>query len=178
MVDIGMLAISLAVLMALSSGSSRGDLGYGLVALVVAAILTSAADRAVFGSKRKAFWRGASITGCLVAVLAFAWLQETREFLLAHGPPIVRVRRDLQMRHAMAAQSRAQGIEVVPPRVPEERLALSFFAELTLGLLLGSLIAALGGLFAWGIMSVARRISEGRTRRGRLLESTSRRAQI
>jgi MFS family permease len=153
MADIAILAVGLTALPALCSW--RNDVGVGVLEMFLALILTLVTDRALFGRRHRAFWLGFTAAGWLCAALALAHLQETRRYLLEHGPPLVRAREDFQRQHIAVHMAELQGIKLVPPQLSEWYLLCSLFAELGLGLVLGSLVASAGGLFAAAVALVA-----------------------
>src|SRR4051812_23981420 len=67
MSGIAILSVSLAALLALRQRQVLDDPGVGLLALVLALILTTGADRALFGRRYRAFWLGFTATGWLCA---------------------------------------------------------------------------------------------------------------
>jgi hypothetical protein len=154
MADIAILAVGLTALPALCS--RRNDSGVGVLGLVLALILALVTDRALFGRRHRAFWLGFTATAWLCAALALSHLQETRRYLLKYGPPIARAREDFQRQHIEAHIARLQGVELVTPQVSEWNLLCSLFTELGLGLILGALVASLGGLFAAAVALLAR----------------------
>jgi hypothetical protein len=183
MFGIAILAASLASLLALRPDVVLYDAGVSLVVLSLASILTVGADRALFGRRRRAFWLGFTATGWLCAAVAVAHLQETRGFLLEHGPPLVRARVAYREAIVAAAQARLSGravattpapgvpgggsvlvrleageVEVVPPPVSEWYLFASGVAEWSLGLALGLLVASFGGFLGACVASAARRV--------------------
>jgi hypothetical protein len=154
MADIAILAVGLTALPALCSRPN--DSGVGVLGTVLALILTLVTDRALFGRRHRAFRLGFTAAGWLCAALAMSHLQETRRYLLRYGPPIVRAREDFQRQHIAVYVARLQGIELVPPQVSEWNLLCSLFTELGLGLILGGLVASVGGLFAAAVAWIAR----------------------
>jgi hypothetical protein len=154
MADIAVLAVGLTALPALCSRPN--DSGVGVLGTVLALILTLVTDRALFGGRHWAFWLGFAAAAWLCAALALSHLQETRRHLLKYGPPLVRAREDFQRQHIAAHMARLQGVELVTPEVSEWYLLSSLFTELGLGLVLGGLVASLGGLFAATVAWIAR----------------------
>ncbi len=146
MADIAILAVGMTALPALCL--RRNDSGVGVLATVMALILTVVTDRALFGRRHRAFWLGFTAAGWLCAVMALSYLQETRRYLLKYGPPLVRAREDFQRQHIAVHMARQQGIELASPEVSEWYLLSSLFTELGLGLVFWGLVASLGGLFA------------------------------
>ena len=114
MADIAILAVGMTALPALCS--RRNDSGVGILATVLALILTAATDRALFGKRHRAFWLGFTAAGWLCAAMALAHLQETRRYLLEHGPPLVRAREDFQRQHIAVHMARQQGVELASAR--------------------------------------------------------------
>jgi hypothetical protein len=151
-----LLALGLTALLALRTPRMRDDPGVGVLALVLALVLTAAADRAMFGRGRRAFWLGFATTGWLCAAVALSSLQETRGYLLRYGPPLVRARYEFQQQQFRVERSRERGIELVEPRASEWYFLSSLVAETSLGLTLGGLIASTGGLLAASAAFVAR----------------------
>jgi MFS family permease len=161
MSGIAILAVGLAALLALRPPRVQDDPGVGLLAFVLAAALTVAADRALFGPRRRAFWLGFTATGWLCAAAALVFLQETRDYLFEYGPPLVRARRELQQQHAAAARALVIGVDdLETPQVSEWYFLSSLLAEVGLGLAVGLLIASAGGLMAAAVALVARRAAE------------------
>jgi hypothetical protein len=154
MADIAILAVGMTALPALCS--RRNDSGVGILATVLALILTVATDRALFGKGHRGFWLGFTAAGWLCAVIALCYLQETRHYLLKYGPPLVRAREDFQRQHIAVHMARQQGVELAAPEVSEWYLLSSLFTELGLGLVSGGLVASLGGLFAAALAFLAR----------------------
>lgn len=69
LVDTATLGVALAALLACRSARDAADPGVGVLALLMAAMLAAAADRAWFGARRRAFWLGCAATGGAVAAL-------------------------------------------------------------------------------------------------------------
>lgn len=156
MADIAILAVGLTALPALCS--RRNDSGVGMLVMVLALILTLVTDRALFGRRHRAFWLGFTAAAWLCTALALSHLQETRRYLLKHGPPLVRGREDFQRQHIAVEVARLQGVNLVPPQVSEWYLLCSLFSELGLGLILGGLVASLGGLIAAAVAFLAHQV--------------------
>jgi hypothetical protein len=153
MSDIALLAVGLAVAQALAPRRDAIDAGVAAFVLV----LTATADRALFGGRHRPFWLGFTAAGWLVVAAALTYHQETRGFVLRHGPPVVRAREDLQRQHAALAHAQALGLSPAPPlRVSEWYLLGSFLAEMGLRLAAGVLAASVGGLFASAVAALAR----------------------
>ena len=164
MVATAVLAIGTTSLLAFRSPRDMQETGVGVLALVLALILTLATDRASFGERHRAFWLGFAAAGWLCAAMALSNRQETRQYLLSYGPPIVRAREQFQrQQHIAAHEERLRGVDLVTPEVSEIYLACSLFAELGIGLILGGLIASVGGLFC-GCRGVPRATGERHVR--------------
>jgi hypothetical protein len=155
MAAIATLAVGLSVLQALRPRQDMTDPGLDALNLVLSLALTAATDRALFGRRHRAFWLGFTAAGWLCVALALTYLQETRNYLLRYGPPLVRAREDSQRAFAWAMHRRVSP----PPRPPEWYLLLSLIAELGLGLAMGTLAASAGGLFTVSVVFIARQAS-------------------
>jgi hypothetical protein len=151
MVAIAFLAVGLAALSAVDP--RRNDWGIGALDMVLALILAAVTDRALFGRSYRAFWLGFAATAWLCAITAINYRLDFRHYLLGYGPAIVRARQDFQMAHANAVMRGGPP----PPPVSELYLVSSLLAELGLGLVLGALVASVGGLFALAVALFARR---------------------
>jgi hypothetical protein len=151
MAAIATLAVGLSVFQVLRP--RQGMTGPGLVtlSLVLTLVLTAAADRAFFGRRHRAFWLGLTVAGWLSVVWALTYHQEARRYLLRYGPSIVRAREVHRNATIWALHRRAPP----PPRPPEWYLLVSLITEWGLGLVLGTLAAVAGGLFAVSVMLFA-----------------------
>jgi hypothetical protein len=156
MAAVAILAVGLTALLAVCVPQERGDPGMGVLALVVSVLLTVAADRAIFGRRRKGFWLGFTAAGWLCAAGALTYHQESRGYLLRYGPPVARLREDYRRQLAMAAMARENGEDVLVPRPSEWSLLQSLLTETGLGLMVGGLVATAGGLCVAGVAFVAR----------------------
>ena len=76
MAGIAILSVSLASLLALRPHRFIDDPGVGVLTLSLALVLTTAADRALFGRKSRAFWIGFTATGWLCAAATLINLHE------------------------------------------------------------------------------------------------------
>jgi hypothetical protein len=157
MAGIGILSVSLAALLSLRPHRVIDDPGIGVLALLLALILTIGADRALFGRKSRAFWIGFMATGWLCAAVTLTNLHEARGFILKYGPPVVRARQDFVQQHVAAREAELRGVYLATPQVSEWYLLGSLLTETSLGLALGVLAAASGGLFAVSIGVIGRR---------------------
>jgi hypothetical protein len=154
MADIAALAVGFAVVLALRPSPLLGDPLIGILCFLIAIVLTAATDRAFFARRRRVFWRGFAATAWLCAGLSMTYFNEARRYLLQYGPPLVRERNVLRNQIMMVREAQMRGISVPPPpRVSEWHLLASALTETGIGLALGILVAALGGL---GVVAVAR----------------------
>jgi hypothetical protein len=157
MAAIAILSVSLAALIALRAQRVIGDPGVGVLTLALALVLTSAADRALFSRKSRAFWIGFTATGWLCAAATLINLHEARRFILKFGPPVVRARQVLVQQHLAAEAAELRGVYLETPQVSEWYLLGSLLTETGLGLALGVLAAASGGLLAISLAVIAGR---------------------
>jgi hypothetical protein len=157
MAGIGILAVSLAALLSLRPHRVIDDPGVGVLTLPLALILTIGADRVLFGRKSRAFWIGFTTTGWLCAAVTLINLPEARGFILKYGPPVVRARQDFIQQHVAARDAESRGVYLATPQVSEWYLLGSLLTETGLGLALGVLAAASGGLIAVSIAVIGRR---------------------
>jgi hypothetical protein len=148
-------AVGLSVLQALAPRQGLTDPGPVVLNFVLSLALTAATVRAVFGRRHRVFWLGFTVAGWLCVALALTYLQETRSYLLRHGPPLVRAR-DVHRNATVWARHRRVA---PPPRPPEWYLLASLTAELGLGLALGTLAALAVGLFTVSVGHIARQAS-------------------
>jgi multisubunit Na+/H+ antiporter MnhB subunit len=149
------LAIGMAGLLAVRPRHVLDDPGVGLLATVLAAILTIvtvAAELALRGQRHRTFWLGFAATGWLCAVTALAFLEDTRRYLLRYGPPIAREREVFKRQYVGAT------IRGMPPPVRPSELYLlaSLIAEVGFGLTLGVMATSAGGLVASAVPLIAR----------------------
>ena len=83
-----------------------------------------------------------------------------RSYILKNGPPIVRAREDFLRQHVAIHVVRLQGISLPDPQVSEWYLLCSLLVELSLGLILGALIASAVGFFLAAVAIRAGRPSD------------------
>ncbi len=162
MADVAIFSVGLAALHALLPFRVGDDPGVGVLTLPLALILTTGADRAVFGGRSRAFWLGFAATGWLCAAVALMNLHATRSYLLRYGPPVVRARQEFLRQHVAVRRAEAAGL-VLPPPVPvsEWILLASALTEVGLGLGLGLLAASAGGLVVASPAWIARARGRG-----------------
>lgn len=161
MVGMATLAVVLATLSALRTSADPPDLGSILLLLMLASPLAAAADRAMFGAARRAFWGGFAVTGFLVAAGVIYDLPEVHQKLVANGPPIVRVRqeyvRQVAVYHHMQVRlGRTPAGPAAVARPSEWWMLASLLSEVALGLALGLTVAIPGGLLATLLARAAR----------------------
>jgi hypothetical protein len=154
---IAILSVSLAALLTLRPRRVIEDPGVGVLTLGLALVLTTAADRALLGRRSRAFWIGFTATGWLSAAATLINLHEARGFILKYGPPVVRARQVLVQQHVAARAAELRGVYLETPQVSEWYLLGYLLTETGLGLALGVLVAASGGLLAVSLAVIARR---------------------
>ena len=157
MAGVAILSVSLAALLALRPHQVMDDPGVGVLTLLLALILTIGADRALFGRKSRSFWIGFTATGWLCAAVTLFNLHEARGFILKYGPQVVRARQVLVQQHVAARAAELRGVYLETPQVSEWYLLGYLLTETGLGLALGVLVAASGGLLAVSLAVIARR---------------------
>ena len=158
MAGIAILSVSLAALLALRPHQVINDPGVGVLTLPLALILTTGADRALFGRKSRAFWIGFTMTGWLCGAVALIHLHEVRGFILKYGPPVVRARQVFIKQHIVAMEAQSRGVDLATPEFSEWYLIGSLLTETALGLAPGILAASCGGLLAVSVAVIARRV--------------------
>jgi hypothetical protein len=159
MSSIAVFAVGLAVLLALRPAPLVGDGLIGILCFLIAVVLTAATDRALFARSRRVFWYGFAATVWLIAALFMTYFHETRRYILDYGPPVVRAREILRKQIAAAHMAQVQGLPAVsPPQVSEWYLLASALTETAIGLLLGILAGALGGLLVAAVAALSSRI--------------------
>jgi hypothetical protein len=84
-------------------------------------------------------------------------LPEARGFILEYGPPVVRARQEFVQQHVAAREAELRGVYLATPPMSEWYLLGSLLTETGIGLALGVLAAAAGGLFAASIAVIGRR---------------------
>jgi hypothetical protein len=156
MADIAILAVGLTSFLALRSRQDMNDRGVRVLGLVLALVLTVVSDRALFGRRHRSFWLGFMAAGWMCSAMAMSHLHETRTYLLEFGPPVVRARQDFQWQHI---EARLRGVAFTPP-VSEWYLLCSLVVEVSLGLILGGMVASVGGLFTTAMAIIARQASD------------------
>jgi hypothetical protein len=159
MSDIAVLAVALAVMLALRPTPLVGDALIGILCFLIAIVLASAADRAFFAGRHRAFWFGFALTIWLCATFCMTFFNETRRYILDYGPPVVRARRERIKQIALVQMAEARGMPAVTPLpVSEWYLLASALAETGIGISLGIIVAALGGLVVTIVAQVVSRI--------------------
>jgi hypothetical protein len=144
-------AILAAGMSALLAARARGDSQYGevgVLAIILAMILTIVTDRAFYSRRHRTFWLGFTTAAWLCAALTLSYRRDVHQYLVRYGPPIVRAREDFVRQHVAVRMAQMRGVVLPEPPIPEWRLACSLFVELGLGLLLGALVASVFGLLA------------------------------
>jgi hypothetical protein len=154
---IAILCVSLAALLALRPHRVIDDPGVGVLAVALALVLTTAADRALFGGRSRAFWIGFTATGWLCAATTLINLHEVRGFILKYGPPVVRARQVYVQQRVAAEVAELRGVYLATPQVSEWYLLGSLLTETGVGFALGVLAASSGGLLAVSVAVIAGR---------------------
>lgn len=157
MTGVAILALGMAALLALCPRAALDDPSLGVLAFALALILTIESDQVLFGRRYRAFWIGSLATSWLVAAFALSFLQDTRSHLLTYGPPLIRARGEFRQELAAVQRARSIGIELATPEVSEWYLLGSMMTEAGLGITVGLLTAAAGGLLAASVALILRK---------------------
>jgi hypothetical protein len=160
MANIAILAVGMSTLLAVRASQDMQYTSVGVLGMLLALILTAVTDRALFGRRHRAFWVGFTVAGWMSAAMALSYRQEMRSYILKYGPPIVRAREDFVRQHVAIHVAQLQGISLPDPQVSEWYLLGSLLVELSLGLILGGLIASAVGFFLAAVAIRARRASD------------------